>query len=431
MLSTKSIARSTMTRFVGDPGSPNQPGATPAPGGQAAASGSGGVSAPAGGGASPSGGGTPSIAGAMHQAAAAAGLNGSAPAGTLGGSGVQPTVGAPGQPGSAAAGGVGAGQPGMSGAAAATPASLEAVLSQHPHLQAEFAAMRQTMQEAMQWREWGQREMYQRQQAARNPQTQGGQPASGQQQRAANPFGIPHFDKSVLRTFQTDPQTGELKPGPFTPPGAAFEMQQWQEARREALEGFLDDPMKYLAPLFQKIVDERAPQAAQQQIGNVQNTAFANNYVAENGAWLFVQNNGQPQRDAFGRPVLSEYGKQFAQICDQLDKSGVKDIRMQQSLAEQIVFGQAAIARVQSGQQAQVQHQQANGNLLTSAQQIAAGQMQNGQAQPNLVLNQQPIVPNNGPGNPQPVPYGGQRQVRNRMLQLAQQSGLNLEAAAV
>jgi hypothetical protein len=135
----------------------------------------------------------------------------------------------------------------------------------------------------------------------------------------------------------------------------------------------LDEPEKMLAPLLEKFFSERGPQIADSRIQNVQEKAFADNYVYENRQWLMeLDPQGQPKKDFRGGNVLTPAGRMFAQVVQQLTDAGVLNPQLVQQMAEKQVFGAMALARLNSGQQAQQQSEAGKQNLLAAAPQYTA-----------------------------------------------------------
>lgn len=261
-------------------------------------------------------------------------------------------------------------------------AGLQAMVAQNPALGAYFTQLNQQLQaqqqqraEEQQWVNYGRQQFYQQQQAARaNP------PAApaGQGQSAVpakHPFGIPQFDKDILRTFVQGPN-GDLVPGPHSPPGSLIQYQQWETARRTALENLLEDPAKALGPIIEERARALAGTVSQDVVRQQQDSSMANNYVQQNAGWLYAKGaDGQVQRNFQGQPVLSPYGQLFAQKIQQLEAMGVKDTRQLQAFAEEAVMGAFAISRLNQSQAATQQAEAGRQNMLTGAAQTvpAAG----------------------------------------------------------
>lgn len=301
------------------------------------------------------------------------------------------------------------GQPAAQGQAQptqqATPATLESIVAQNPHLAPQLAALIQYAQQGYR--------------AANLPQQPPAQQPAAPAGPKLNAFGVPEFDKRLLKfLFQTDPATGEQKPNPFAPPEILAQYEQYQDARRTAIESLLDSPEKLLGPMIEKFLTERAPAIADTRIQSVQEQSFARNYVAQNAGWLYQQTQqGQVARDPMGRPVLSQAGQLFEQTARQLQEMGVKDVATIQRLAEERVAGAMALQQLHAQRQAQQQSEAGKQNLLNSAQQFSAPPPgPQGQAQP------QSFVPPQGQ-----QPAGGTAfQMRNAMQQAAAANGVAL-----
>lgn len=248
------------------------------------------------------------------------------------------------------------GQP-AAAAPAQQQATFETVLAQHPHLAQQFNAL-------MQYAIAGQQAAYQQQRQPAQPQPAG--PAAPQ----ANAFGIPQFDKAKLK-YITQGADGQLHVSPYAPPGTLYEYEQYEAARRSALERLLDEPEKLLGSLFEKMLSERGPQIADSRIQDVQTRGYVEQYTSQN-TWLWqTDQQGRRVLDWRGQPQLSDAGKYFRQVVEQLERAGVRDVRQQVQMAEQQVAGALAMARLNAGQQAQQQSDAGKQGLLNSAPQYS------------------------------------------------------------
>lgn len=250
------------------------------------------------------------------------------------------------------------------GAPQQSPVSVE-------QLQRQMAEMQQQLQTANQWSAYGQHQWYQQQLQRQQGQAPGqSQPAAAPQQKSI--FGIPQFDKNMLKFAEIDPATGRPKFGPGVPPTAQYEYAMWEDARRNALDGFLEDPMKYLWPAFEEKLKGVVPQMTQEQLVQRQAQQEVSSFVNENADWLYQADpSGRiAQHPITGQRILSQAGQMFQQQVQYLDSIGVKDHRAQEQLAKQHVWVQVQLAqqRQQAAATAAAQSAQGRQNLLGGGQ---------------------------------------------------------------
>ena len=236
----------------------------------------------------------------------------------------------------------------------ATPATFESLIQANPHLAEQYAAM-------MQYAMAGQQAVYQQRQAASQPA-----PAAQATGVQRNAFGVPQFDKSLLRFLTQDPTSGEVRAAWGAPPGILHEYHQYREAREQAIEKLLDDPKSLLMPLLKEAISEHGGAQIDNRIQTVQERAYANNYVDQNRQWLFENKDGQVAKDVYGRPQLSALGKLFKEKCERLQTLGVKDPVAMQQEAEAYVFGVYAAHQLQAQRTAQTQSEAGKQGLLNS-----------------------------------------------------------------
>lgn len=211
-----------------------------------------------------------------------------------------------------------------------------------------------------------------------------GQPAAGPQGQAepqTNVFGLPKsFDFNLLNYVQRDPQTGQLMTLPGGPPDAAIQVQKYQETLQKAQRDFWHDPEQFIG----KLVEEKARKVAQEQyeqrFQGHQQSQQANSILQQNAGWLFEQSqDGRPQTQfdpATGqhKPVLSQFGRLYAQAVASLESQGVRDPQTQHQFALAQVQNIALQAQLRQ-QQAPQQGQQAAQGFVNQAAQAPPGVM--------------------------------------------------------
>ena len=207
----------------------------------------------------------------------------------------------------------------------------------------------------------GQAEEFQRYLALRNVF----QPPA-QAQTPTNPLQAlmpPTWDPSWARYVQEDQMSGGYVPVPGADPKyakAANEYAHWMQngATRLAQEG---------PAAIQQYVDQRAQeianQAVQQQLQSYQQRQEADNIVRQNASWLHERDgNGNVVVDGAGRPVFSAEGRAYYQAVQELDGNGIKDYRVQNRMAMQLVHYKKLLAAAQA-QQGQPQQAPAPGAM--------------------------------------------------------------------
>jgi hypothetical protein len=199
---------------------------------------------------------------------------------------------------------------------------------------------------------------YQGQQAGQ-PQSQGTQVPQGPK---TNLFGLPaNFNFDLLNFIQRD-ANGQLVALPGAPPGAALEVQQYQDKLRDVQRQFFANPEQYLGKFVEERAKEVAAQIVQQQFGQQQQVQTTNAIFKQNAGWMFAKDQGGNTQYQFNpqtgqmHEVLTPAGKYYAQVVQELDRRGTKDPALQHEIAfamTQNAVYQAELKRQSAGQQGQ------------------------------------------------------------------------------
>lgn len=205
---------------------------------------------------------------------------------------------------------------------------------------------------------------YQQAGAPGQPQAQPGQP----QAPATNVFGLPtNFDFNLLNYVTRDPQSGQLVALPGGPPDAAIRVQQYQETLQRAQRDFWQNPEQFLGKLIEERAQKVAERQYQERFQGHQQAQQADNILTQNAGWLFEQGqDGRPATQfdpASGqhKPVLTQFGRLYAQAVANLEGQGVRDPNVQHRFAlaqVQNIALQAQLRQQQAPQQGQQQAQQ-------------------------------------------------------------------------
>jgi len=191
---------------------------------------------------------------------------------------------------------------------------------------------------------------------------QGGQPA-----KPGNPFGLPEYDPSWAQLIQKNAVTGEFEPVPGAPPDIVHRVLGYERKLRDVQAKFWQNPAEALGPILAETIKPLLQQHVQQNLGAMQDQQAAQQFVAQNGAWLYQKNpQGQPIIDPLTQqPILSAQGASFRQHLERAAQYGITsqaaqiDYAVNQTRAEILqaggqapAAGAAAPAAVPPGQSA-------------------------------------------------------------------------------
>ncbi len=208
-------------------------------------------------------------------------------------------------------------------------------------------------------------------QAYRAQQATAAQQAQAAQAAAA--YMPPEFDERWLGLLERDPATGLFYGKPGTPVGivdAANKRLEWQDRfSKNPIQFFEQYAQDKVAPLIQKQV--------QQQLAAYQQSQEVDSILASNFQWLYQHDQtGRPIAGANGQYVPTPAGQLYIQQVSALSQAGVRDPRMQDQLARQLVAGVLAQGQAQQRQAAapQVQGRQALARPNVNPQQARSPQ---------------------------------------------------------
>lgn len=222
-----------------------------------------------------------------------------------------------------------------------------ALVAHQQHLQSQ-------MQHLTQMAQYGQ--LYLRGQAA--PATQAGAP---NQPAAPDPlakYKAPEYDPSWLQSLEDDGQGGiKLKPG--ADPAILPKFYAFQQFRKGIADSFMADPVGFMTPLVQQMVEKQAAELVKNQLGEFQQSTYTSQWMQQNDQWLW-------QRDAAGnkivnpatnRPIPTAAAERFLSHLNEADAMGIKDPKAQENYARALLMAEmsqpatATQAAVVAGQQ--------------------------------------------------------------------------------
>jgi hypothetical protein len=193
------------------------------------------------------------------------------------------------------------------------------------------------------------------------------QPAASAPAKPANPFNLPEYDPSWAQLIQKNAVTGELEPAPGAPPDIVHRVLGYERKLREVQAKFWQNPAEALGPILAETIKPLLQQHVQQNLGALQDQQAAQQFVAQNGSWLYQKNpQGQPIIDPLTQqPILSAQGASFRQHLERAAQYGITsqaaqiDYAVNQTRAEILqaggqapATGAAAPAAVPPGQSA-------------------------------------------------------------------------------
>lgn len=186
------------------------------------------------------------------------------------------------------------------------------------------------------------------------------------QKAAAAPAAYmpPEFDDRWLGLLERDPASGLFFGKPGTPPAivdAANKRLEWQDK-------FSKNPIQFFEQYSQDKVAPLVQQQVQAQLEQYKQSQQVDSILASNFQWLYQHDqSGRPLAGANGQYMPTPAGQLYIQQVDQLSKAGVRDPRMQDQLARQLVAGVFAQGQAQQRQaaapSAQAQQQLARPNV--------------------------------------------------------------------
>ena len=159
---------------------------------------------------------------------------------------------------------------------------------------------------------------------------------------APKPWQPPEFNEQWLNLVERDQQTGAFRALPGVNPEVADKVQKYADWQAN----FQRNPMA----LIQQAVEDQATQIAQrifnQQSQQIAQQQAVRGIIDSNASWIY-QTDAQGRRfvDHAGAPIPTPEGARYISHVRTLDQAGVKDPRVQDQLARQLMASELAQAR--------------------------------------------------------------------------------------
>jgi hypothetical protein len=246
------------------------------------------------------------------------------------------------------------------------------------------------------------------------------QAQQAQQQQASEWFKPPEYDARWQSQITRDPTTGQLSAVPGAPPDVVQKYLTWQQHQQDFQQRMARDPIGTLKPGLEQLVDQRAQQIIQQQLGGYQEQSRAQSFLQEHAGWLYARDaqGGVLPNPQTGRPMLGELGQRFYGYVREAESLGLRDVNSQQGYAMRLL--RADVAMSQQGQQPAPQ--QAN-NQLPGQNAQAQGFLSNAAAnRPNAAGSLQPA----GAGGAPSASQNSSLPLRERLAQRFREQGYQL-----
>ncbi len=215
-------------------------------------------------------------------------------------------------------------------------------------------------------------------------------------------FKAPEYDPTWLSKVYRDPQSGEIRSLPGSDPSIPQKLAAWNEHQRGFIDKFAQDPMKAIQPGLEQLIDQRAQQLIQQQLGGYREQVQAREILGQHASWIYEQN-------AQGGKQLSAQGQNYARYVQQAQQQGITTSQGQHDYALGFVQRDYLLAQMQGQAQGtpQAQGDQAKERFLAQA----AG----GQHRPGAAPQAGQATPNGAPGAGQ-VQANGQRGLEDLLM---------------
>ena len=155
------------------------------------------------------------------------------------------------------------------------------------------------------------------------------QPA--QPAQPANPFGVPAFDHNLKTYIGIDADGNEYE-RPGAPMGTLASYKAHQASLMAAIPKFFTDPNSMLAPIIEKLVEERASKIVDARFGDYESKQRSNQIYAEIEPWAIQRGaDGKhvqefnPQTGQY-EPVFTPLGNLYSQMAGHAYRTyGVRD----------------------------------------------------------------------------------------------------------
>jgi hypothetical protein len=199
----------------------------------------------------------------------------------------------------------------------------------------------------------------------------------------------PEWDPAWRGLVQRDPD-GTLKAVPGAPAGIVEKYLNAQQHMQGFLEKFSMNPIEAIRPGIEQLIQEKAAQLVQQQMGGYQQQQSVQQFIQEHSGWLHErdQQGNLVMNPMSGIPQLSAWGQHFARYVDEGHRMGM-NLDATQKYALNSVQRDYAVAQMRAANP-QATNQDQKQQFLEKAEQRQAqpaGQAQRKQATPGQVAN--------------------------------------------
>lgn len=159
----------------------------------------------------------------------------------------------------------------------------------------------------------------------------------------------PEFNSSWRQLLTRDPDTGEVKLAPGSPPDVLPKFLAYEQYRRDFAERLTSDPEGTLRPFIEGVSQDVAKQLIGQYFSQYDDQSYAQQFVAQHSSWLHAKDtNGNLFRDpATGQPVLSQEGRRFREYVVRAERAGIANVREQEDYARRMLASDLIFAQYQ------------------------------------------------------------------------------------
>jgi len=170
------------------------------------------------------------------------------------------------------------------------------------------------------------------------------------QQQKSKWWNPPEWNPS-WRGLVTKDDQGNLVAVPGAPPDVVPKVAAYDAYRREFADKLLSNPEETLKPFVQDVAQQIAQEMLTQNLGQLQEHTYAQNFVQQHSSWLHSRDaSGNVLRDPVtGRPALSEAGRAFRDYVAEAEQLGIRGVSSQEQYAARLL--RADLLSQQSQQQ--------------------------------------------------------------------------------
>lgn len=156
---------------------------------------------------------------------------------------------------------------------------------------------------------------------------------------APKPWQPPEFSEQWLNLVEQDQATGVWRSKPGINPEYAEKVQKYADW----MQGFNKNPMALISQAIKDQAGEEARRIVAEHHTQTQETATIGSIIEQNASWVY-QTDAQGRRyvDQAGNYVPTPEGARYATHLQTLARSGVRDPKMQDQIARQLVQGEIA-----------------------------------------------------------------------------------------